>query len=1022
MPTALTTLLMLGFGVRVVMERLSRVAGAFFSMTAAASIWLFAFTFMYCALDPATALAWARAAYFGVPFLAPAIYQFAVEMLQIGPRRRIATGAGWLLGLCFCFLGTSTGMLVYGVQRYWWGFYPRYTPSVSVPFLIFFFGYLIAALVEFVRAFPASRGMERKRIRVLIAAFAVAYLGCVDYLPKFGISIYPFGYLALLGFVVIVAAALRRYDLLAITPSIAAQEIIGTMAEALLVCDATGRIQFANRAAESLLGYEAGGLVRQPVESLLEPEGWSLPQALLEPGSASREGMFVARDGSRIDVMVSISAIVHHGEAAGVVIIGRDMREKKHSERAILKAVTLLQSTLESTADGILVTGDDGRILSYNERFVDMWQMPLELISGADAQAAVGFMIERLCEPEQFVLTVESLSHQAEAESFDLLELRDGRRFERYSTGRKIQDMANVRVWSFRDVTSRFASEAALRESEHRYRLLFEQNAAGVCLTDLQGRILDCNSTFASMLRSNREAMIGVDLTHLHARPVEREELTDLLRDARTLKGVELEFRRMDGSSLWVLQNLTLAEDRIHSTVLDISDRKRAEAQIEFHAYHDVLTQLPNRRLFTDRLTQNLTRARRFGKTVAVMFVDLDHFKKINDTMGHGSGDELLLTMADRLRTCVREDDTVARVGGDEFTICLAELRHPEDALRVAEKIIDAVEAPLVIAGISVEVTASIGIAISPVDGNDPETLIRNADSAMYRAKDAGRGTYQLCTEDMKRRASERFSLESQLKRAIAENQLILHYQPQISLTTGAMVGVEALVRWNDPQRGLIHPASFIPLAEESRLIIPLGAWVLRTACAQMMAWRKAGLALPHVAVNLSARQFQQKDLADVVRNTLLSTGLDPTSLELEITETAAMKNAEASVEVMRTLRNIGVNISIDDFGTGYSSLLYLKQFPLTCVKVDRVFVRDLDTSEGDAAIVSAVIAIARSLKLRVVAEGVETVEQLTFLRRHHCDAAQGYFFSRPVAAEAIPALLEGPADLHQAGAPRLHV
>ncbi len=706
----------------------------------------------------------------------------------------------------------------------------------------------------------------------------------------------------------------------------------------------------------------------------------------------------------------------------GVRVVMEKRSRVSRAEKEIRQAVTLLQSTLESTADGILVTGDDGRILSHNERFVDMWQMRPDFIAGANAQAAVDFMLERLCEPEQFVQTLESLSRQVEAESFDLLELRDGRRFERYSTGRTIPDVANVRVWSFRDVTSRFASEAALRESEHRYRLLFEQNAAGVCLTDLQGRILDCNSTFASMLRSNRAAMIGTDLTHLHARPVEREELTDMLRDARTLKGVETEFRRMDGSTLWVLQNLTLADDRIHSTVIDIDDRKRAEYQIEFHAYHDVLTQLPNRRLFTDRLMQNLTRARRFGRSVAVMFVDLDHFKGINDTMGHASGDELLLAMADRLRSCVREYDTVARVGGDEFTIALSELRQPEDALTVAQKIIDTVQAPLLIGGVSVEISASIGIALFPIDGNDPETLLRNADSAMYRAKDAGRATYQLCTEDMKRRAGERMSRESRLKRAIAENELVLHYQPQIDLATGAIIGVETLVRWNDPERGLIQPSEFIPLAEESRLIIPLGEWVLRSACAQMAAWRLRGLALPHVAVNLSARQFRQKDLANRVRDILNESGLDPSALELEITETAAMKNAEASVEVMRALRSIGVHIAIDDFGTGYSSLHYLKQFPISCVKVDGVFVRDLNTSEGDADIVSAVIAIARSLKLRVIAEGVETIEQLNYLRRHQCDAAQGYYFSHPVPAETMAALLAQPSGMHPATASRLHI
>jgi EAL domain-containing protein (putative c-di-GMP-specific phosphodiesterase class I) len=368
----------------------------------------------------------------------------------------------------------------------------------------------------------------------------------------------------------------------------------------------------------------------------------------------------------------------------------------------------------------------------------------------------------------------------------------------------------------------------------------------------------------------------------------------------------------------------------------------------------------------------------------------------------------------------VRDDDTVARLGGDEFTIILAELRQAEDAVSVAEKLIKAVEQPLSIAETSIEVSASIGIALFPDDGADAESLLRNADNAMYRAKEAGRNTYQLCTDDMKRRAVERLSLETRLRRAISDGQLILHYQPQVSLISGMVVGVEALVRWNDPDRGLVHPSAFIPLAEESRLILPLGEWVLHNACTQMRAWLDAGVELPLISVNLSLRQFQQYDIVQSVRRVLAETGLDAGALELEITETAAMQNAESTVEILQSLRELGVSIAIDDFGTGYSSLNYLKRFPITAVKIDRAFIRDLGTSEGDAAIVSAVVGIARALKLRVIAEGVETQEQLAFLRRRSCDAAQGYLFSRPVSASALPDRLAEYPFAEQAV--RLHV
>jgi EAL domain-containing protein (putative c-di-GMP-specific phosphodiesterase class I) len=303
-------------------------------------------------------------------------------------------------------------------------------------------------------------------------------------------------------------------------------------------------------------------------------------------------------------------------------------------------------------------------------------------------------------------------------------------------------------------------------------------------------------------------------------------------------------------------------------------------------------------------------------------------------------------------------------------------------------------------------VTASIGIALYPVDGSDPESLLRNADSAMYRAKEAGRNTYQLCTDEMKSRAMERLSLEARLRVAIREEQLMLAYQPQINLVTGRTIGVEALVRWNDPERGVVSPASFIPIAEESRLIVPLGEWVLRTACRQTKEWHERGSGPIRIAVNLSARQFAQQDLVEMVRSALDEVKLDPSYLELEITETTAMQNAEVTVDVLRALRDIGVGISIDDFGMGYSSLNYLKRFPITAVKIDRAFVRDLATDEGDAAIVSAVIGMARSLRLRVVAEGVETAEQFTLLRHKNCDEAQGFYFSRPTAPENLSRML----------------
>jgi diguanylate cyclase (GGDEF)-like protein/PAS domain S-box-containing protein len=916
-PAIGTVALVLLFGLRVFVRRPNRVTGTFFVLTGFVAIWQAGMAMMYLSVQAPVALVWAKLAYLGVPFLAPAVYQFAIEMLRIRERRQAVATLGWLLAAAGSAAVLFTSELVTSVRVFWWGFYPQYGP-LSIPFLLFFFGYLVAALVEFVRAFRAASGTEKKRTRIFLIAIAIAYAGVVDYIAKFGIPVYPFGYLPIFAFILVLAHAIRRYDLVPITPSLAAYEIIGTMADALFVCDADGLIQFANRAASGLLGYEAREFIGHHIEDFLAGDD-RLARSFRRISKRNSEHVFLSRTNERIDMMLSIAPVIHQNEPSGAVIIGRDMRAQQKARQEVARAVTLLQSTLDSTADGILVIGHGGKILTHNRRFLDMWGIPPHVIEGADDRLVITYIVDQLSDPEEFLRHVDSLYAHPEAESFSLLEFKDGRRFERYSIGRQLEGMANIRVWSFRDVTARHQAELAMRESELKYRLLFEQNAAGVCIATIDGSILDCNDTFAAMLGYERTALTDTLVNALHERPHEREEVMDRLLEARTLESVELQLRKSDGERVWSLQNLSLVgtgEDAvIHSTVVDISDRKRAEEQIEFHAYHDVLTGLPNRKLFTDRLTLAVTRSRRAGTPLAVMFVDLDHFKTINDTLGHTAGDDLLLEMSRRLQHCVREDDTVARIGGDEFTIVLSDLRHPEDAATIAEKVLQAVSEPMLLVGMPVEITASIGIALYPEDGSDAESLLRNADSAMYRAKESGRSNYQLCTEEMKQRAVERISLDSRLRKALHEEHLVLHYQPQVSLVTGDIIGCEALVRWNDPERGLIAPASFIPFAEESRLIVPIGEWVLRAACRQTHQWRKHGTGPQRVSVNLSARQFQQQDLVEMVSRILTEESLEPSALELEITETTAMQSGEVTVEILRALRQIGVAISIDDFG-----------------------------------------------------------------------------------------------------------
>jgi diguanylate cyclase (GGDEF)-like protein/PAS domain S-box-containing protein len=437
------------------------------------------------------------------------------------------------------------------------------------------------------------------------------------------------------------------------------------------------------------------------------------------------------------------------------------------------------------------------------------------------------------------------------------------------------------------------------------------------------------------------------------------------------------------------------------------NQRKIAADHIRHLATHDPLTGLPNRTLLLDRLAQAIHGAHRKQHFVGVLFLDLDHFKTINDSLGHDVGDRLLRAVAERLRGSVRQEDTLVRQGGDEFILVLPDIAEPDAAGRVAEHLLRALREPFALNEHSLHVSASIGISVYPMDSTDPTTLIRYADNAMYHAKEAGRGDYAFFTAELNVRVSELFSLGNELRQALEREEFVLYYQPQIELATGRLAGAEVLIRWQHPERGLVPPVKFIPIAEETGSIGPIGEWTLRTACAQGRRWQKAGLALPPIAVNLSAQQWLQPDIERQVVDALDASGLAPHLLELEITESLLMRDTDTMIDTMRRLRARGVQFAVDDFGTGYSSLSYLKRFPINQLKIDRSFVRDIPTDPDDAAIATAIIQMGKSLRLAVVAEGVETLGQLNFLREHGCDAAQGYYFSSPLPAERFAEFLE---------------
>ncbi|MHB8741527.1 MAG: bifunctional diguanylate cyclase/phosphodiesterase [Sulfuricaulis sp.] len=563
------------------------------------------------------------------------------------------------------------------------------------------------------------------------------------------------------------------------------------------------------------------------------------------------------------------------------------------------------------------------------------------------------------------------------------------------------------------DITERKQTERRLRESEERARTVAENSPIGIFLADPDGKVIYSNRAFHTMLGvSFEEPLLERWVGFIHPNDRERVLTTwqQFVHGQRSDYDIEFRFIANAGEGLTHTRAAAIREgDRLlgyAGTTEDITERRRAEEQLVRLAHYDSLTALPNRLLFADRLNQAMIEADRHGRFVGVAFLDLDRFKNINDTLGHDAGDQLLKAVAERLTGVVRKGDTVARLSGDEFTLILADMAHVDDAANVAQKILDAFTQPFHVAGHMLHVTASLGITLYPFDIQDVSGLLRNADIAMYRAKERGRNSYQFYAADMMTNAVENLALENDLRHAVDRGELVLHYQPIIECKSGKILGMEALVRWRHGTRGLIPPSQFIPLAEDTGLIVPIGEWVLRESCAQCQRWQREFKRPLRVAVNLSARQFGQPPIARTVRRALEGAGLDPTALELEITESVLLYQDAEKLESLRTLAEMGVTLSIDDFGTGYSSLSYLKRFPVDALKIDQSFTHDIPDDPDDAALARAIISMARALGLKTTAEGVETLTQLEFFRSEGCDAAQGFYFSKPLPAEEFAALL----------------
>ena len=615
---------------------------------------------------------------------------------------------------------------------------------------------------------------------------------------------------------------------------------------------------------------------------------------------------------------------------------------------------------------------------------------------------------------------------------------KDGSRFPVEAFRRSVQsEGSHVIVAVVRDITERRAAEEELR----RFRLAMDNSADMIVLIDRATmRFVDVNETACRLLGYSREELLGMGPQNVL--PVAREDLernydsliaSPSADTSEILTGMKSHYICKDGSLLPFESTrhvLRSADTHIIAAISrDIRARLAIEEKLAYMAQFDALTGLPNRNLFQDRLTQAMALAKRNGWPMAVLFIDLDRFKLVNDTLGHGAGDKLLREAAKRLGSCIRSSDTVGRLGGDEFAAILSELGKPGDAGLVAQKIVDVFKRPFDLEGKETYVTASVGVTLYPVDSDSAEALVVNADAAMYRAKEQGRNNYQYFTRDMNERAIQRVQMEAALRRALEREEFRLFYQPKVDLVTGKICGFEALLRWQHPDKGMILPGDFIPMLEETGLIVQAGEWVLRTVCAQIKAWQKTALKVPPISVNLSARQFEQKNLKGTVGQILRDTKIDPSLIEFEITESLLMNDPEGAARTLDSLKEFGVRLSMDDFGTGYSSLGYLKRFPIDTLKIDRTFVRDISTDADDATLTRAIINLAQNLRLKVIAEGVETEDQLAFLRTNGCDEMQGYLFAKPAGAEECELMLrEGrklefprPGRKDKSGARRAH-
>jgi len=724
--------------------------------------------------------------------------------------------------------------------------------------------------------------------------------------------------------------------------------------------------------------------------------------------SPTVKGHYRRKDGSQLPVEAYPRA-VRSGEGHVIVSIARDVSERLASEETLRR----FRVAMDNSADMIvLIDRTTMRFADVNETACRLLGYSREELLKMGPQDVLPTSREELERAYDEFIATPSHIHGMRSQ----YRCKDGSTFPFESTRHVLRSGdAYIIAAISRDISERLASESALRESEERFRSLTQLSTDMYWEQDDQFRFTSMSGTGSQRLNTlTLQPIIGKkrwEQNYVNMTADQWEHIA-LLEAHKPFRDMELCRLDETGNKVWIsiagepVFDSSGAFKGYRGVGKDISERKQDEERIQFLANHDALTSLPNRGMFSEVLNLAIQNARRYNRNFAVLFIDLDRFKNINDTLGHEAGDRLLQEMGARLTQTVRASDVVARLGGDEFVVLVQEVSEAKQVEAVARKVLSTLVKPMVIQRQECRVTASIGICMFPAEAQDEHALMKNADIAMYRAKEDGKNNYKFYSEEMNVHSFERLALETSLRRGLERSEFVLHYQAKLDLHTGKINGVEALVRWQHPDLGMVPPIQFIPLAEETGLIVPLGKWVLHTACAQSVAWLREGLPPLHMAVNLSARQFADEDLVEDIAAALESTGLQPELLELELTESMVIQNTERAGRVLAEIKKMGVRLAIDDFGVGYSSLTHLKRFPIDTLKVDRSFIRDLPQNAEDKALTEAIIAMGKSLNLTVVAEGVETQEQQTFLRDRACDEMQGFFFSKPIPSGEFAELL----------------